>query len=71
MVWRRYSARAEQILIAIRGDRAQAEHLIDGVDFLRAETEYTAEHEMVTKRDDLLRRRTRLSQIVKHQELVD
>ncbi len=70
-LWRRYGDRAIDLLEAIDRDPEQAERLIESSDFLRCEIEHVAKHEMVARLDDFLRRRSRISQVVRHQELVN
>ena len=70
-LWRRYGASAMDMLEAIRRDPGQKERLIKNSDCLRCEIEYMAKHEMVTKLDDFLRRRSKISQVIRHQELME
>lgn len=40
-------------------------------EYLRCEIEYTARHEMITKLEDFLRRRSKISQVVRHEDIID
>ena len=68
-LWRRYAARALPMLDAIRSDPRNAEVLIEGAEYLRCEIEETARREMVTRLDDFLRRRSKIAQVVRREEL--
>jgi len=70
-LWRRYGGRAWILLEAIRQDARQAECLISGTEFLRCEVEYAARYEMVVTLEDFLRRRSSISQVVRHATLVN
>ena len=63
-LWRRYGRRAFDMLDDIRSDRSLGEDIMDSADYLRAELHHTAEHEMVTRLDDFLRRRSKIAQVV-------
>jgi glycerol-3-phosphate dehydrogenase len=69
-LWRRYGYAALAMLEAIRADPAQGEVLIAGTEYLRCELEHTARHEMVTKLDDFLRRRSKIALVVSREELM-
>lgn len=60
-LWRRYSARAFDILEDIRQDPAMAEVLIVGTEYIRAEIHHAARSEMVTRLADFLRRRSKIA----------
>lgn len=62
-LWRRYSARALDILEDIRQDPAMAEVLIVGTEYIRAEIHHAARSEMVTRLVDFLRRRSKIALI--------
>jgi len=68
-LWRRYGGRAFEIIEEIRADASAAQPLVEGADLVRAELGYLRRHEMIVRLDDLLRRRTRLSQLVRREEL--
>ncbi len=59
-LWRRYGGRALGLLEDIRRDPGMAEVLIEGTEYLRCELHHAAKHEMVTKLEDFLRRRSKI-----------
>ena len=61
LLWRRYGERAGAILDRIMADASLAEPLWESPRYLRAEAVEIGEHEMVTKVEDFLRRRTGLA----------
>jgi len=63
-LWRRYGRRAFQMLDAIRQDPAMGEDIMNSADYLRVELHLAAGTEMITKLDDFLRRRSKISQVV-------
>jgi glycerol-3-phosphate dehydrogenase len=68
-LWRRYGARAFELLESIRVDRRMADLLIENAEYLRCEIESAARHEMVTRLDDFLWRRSKIALVVKHEEI--
>lgn len=70
-LWRRYGGNAFELLEDIRQDPGQAERLMKDAEYLRCEVEYTGRHEMVTKLEDFLRRRSKISQVVRDEDIVD
>ncbi|RJS91153.1 glycerol-3-phosphate dehydrogenase/oxidase [Salinisphaera sp. Q1T1-3] len=68
-LWRRYAAHAIGILENIREDPRQAEILIEGTEYIRAEVRQAARREMITKLEDFLRRRSKIS-LVSRQETI-
>lgn len=68
-LWRRYGARALELLEAIREDPRQAEVLIEGTDYLRCEIHYAQRREMVTRLEDFLRRRSKIAQVLHAKEI--
>ena len=40
-------------------------------EYLRCEVEYTAQHEMITKLDDFLRRRSKITQVVSDEDIIN
>jgi glycerol-3-phosphate dehydrogenase len=68
-LWRRYGQRAFDLLDAIREDPTMGEDIMDAADYLRAELHHTARHEMVTRLDDFLRRRSKIAQVVRDDEV--
>lgn len=68
-LWRRYAAQSLDMLEQIRQDPREAELLIEGTEYIRCELRQTHRSEMVTKLDDFLRRRAKVSLVVPHDEL--
>ncbi len=63
-LWRRYGRRAFEMLEAIRQDPTMGERIIARADYLRVELHLAARTEMVTRLEDFLRRRSKISQVV-------
>ena len=70
-LWRRYGGNALELLEDIRRNPRQAERLMKDAEYLRCEIEHTARHEMVTKLEDFLRRRSKITQVVRHEDIID
>lgn len=68
-LWRRYGRRAFDLLDDIRADVTLGEDVMDSADYLRAELRHTAQHEMVTRLDDFLRRRSKIAQVVRDDDI--
>jgi glycerol-3-phosphate dehydrogenase len=68
-LWRRYGAQAISLLEDIRQDPRNAELLIEHAEYIRCEFEQAARREMITKLEDFLRRRSKLSLVVSHEAL--
>jgi glycerol-3-phosphate dehydrogenase len=68
-LWRRYAMEAFGLLARIREDRRQGELLIEHAEYLRCEIELAAKREMVTKLDDFLRRRSKISLVIREADL--
>jgi glycerol-3-phosphate dehydrogenase len=68
-LWRRYGEGALAMLEAIRADPRMAEVLIEPAEYIRAEIEYAARHEMVVKLEDFLRRRSKISLVIRDEEV--
>ncbi|MCK7515160.1 MAG: hypothetical protein MZV70_71590 [Desulfobacterales bacterium] len=64
-LWRRYGWRALSLLEDIRQDPRMAEVLIQGTEYTRCELYHAAQHEMVTKLEDFLRRRSKIALIAR------
>ncbi len=64
-LWRRYGRRAFEMLDEIRQDPSMGEDIIESADYLRVELCLAAETEMVTKLEDFLRRRSKITQVVR------
>ena len=69
-LWRRYGDTAIDMLEAIRQDPSQAELVIEHTEYLRCEIQEAADREMVVKLEDFLRRRSKISLVVRHEELI-
>ena len=70
-LWRRYGSNALELLDQIRREPKQAERLMKKAEYLRCEVEYTQRQEMITKLDDFLRRRSKISQVVRHEDFIE
>jgi len=68
-LWRRYGHRAFAMLEAIREDPSMAEDVMEGTDYMRVELHLAAHTEMITKLDDFLRRRSKVSQVISQDAL--
>ena len=68
-LWRRYGRRAFEMLDEIRQDPAMGEDIIKSADYLRVELYLAAETEMVTKLEDFLRRRSKITQVIPEEEV--
>jgi alpha-glycerophosphate oxidase/glycerol-3-phosphate dehydrogenase len=67
--WRRYGARAFEMLETIRRDPDSASPLIENTEYLRCEIEQAARDEMITTLDDFLRRRSKITMVMSPAEL--
>jgi len=70
-LWRRYGGHALELLEDIRQNPFQAQRLMKDAEYLRCEIEHTARHEMITKLEDFLRRRSKITQVVRRENIVD
>ncbi|HEY5716611.1 MAG TPA: glycerol-3-phosphate dehydrogenase/oxidase [Psychromonas sp.] len=68
--WRRYGRNAINMLESIREHPEKGELLIENSEYLRVEIEHAAQREMVTKLDDFLRRRSKISLVVPAQDIL-
>jgi alpha-glycerophosphate oxidase/glycerol-3-phosphate dehydrogenase len=69
--WRRYGANAMELLAAIQLDESQADLLIESAEYTRCEIEYAAKYEMITELEDFLRRRSKISLVVRQADLLN
>lgn len=69
-LWRRYDINALQIIDEIQRDPQQAEQLMHNAEYIRAELHYAARREMITKLDDFLRRRSKISMVLRISEIL-
>lgn len=67
--WRRYGEAAFQLLDRIREDENSVELLIEHAEYTRCEIELTARREMVVRLEDFMRRRSKIEQVVRPQDL--
>ena len=68
-LWRRYGRRAFDLLETIRADPAMGEDIMGSADYLRAELHNSAEHEMIVKLDDFMRRRSKIDLVVSDDDI--
>jgi len=69
-LWRRYGRDAAGLLRAIHDDPSLALPVVSGGSLLRCEVRHAAAHELVVRMEDLLRRRTSLSLVMRRETLV-
>lgn len=69
-LWRRYGAHALEILEGIRENPSRSKLLIENAEYLRGEIELAARREMIVKLEDFLRRRSKISLVVTHDDLL-
>lgn len=70
-LWRRYGGKALELIEDIRYNPRQAERLMKDAEYLRCEVEHTARYEMITKLEDFLRRRSKITQVVRNEDIID
>lgn len=70
-LWRRYGERAFEMIDKIRTDPSMGEPIMRNADYLRVELHVAAGTEMITKLDDFLRRRSKISQVISVDEVRD
>ena len=68
-LWRRYGRRAFGLLEAIRADPRMGEDIMGSADYLRAELHNAAEHEMIVRLDDFMRRRSKIDLVVRDADI--
>ena len=68
--WRRYGRNAISMLESIRENPRNGELLIENSEYLRVEIEHAAKREMITKLDDFLRRRSKISLVVRTEDIL-
>ncbi len=69
-LWRRYGRRAFDLLEMIRADPTMGEDIMGSADYLRAELYNAAEHEMIVRLDDFMRRRSKIDLVVHDEAIV-
>ena len=67
--WRRYGADAFEMLESIRANPDNAKRMLKDAEYLRCEIEHTGRREMITRLEDFLRRRSKISQVVREESL--
>ena len=67
--WRRYGESAFGLLERIREDESCVELLIENAEYTRGEIELAARREMVVKLEDFLRRRSKIEQVVRREDI--
>ena len=68
-LWRRYAANANAMLDAIEKDASLAEPLLEQAGIRRCEISYLAQHEMIVKLEDYLRRRSKIELLLPRETL--
>ncbi|MDJ0664585.1 MAG: FAD-dependent oxidoreductase [Acidimicrobiia bacterium] len=63
-LWRRYGRRAFDMLDEIRLDPSMGTDIMENADYLRVELHVAAGTEMITKLEDFMRRRSKITQVV-------
>jgi glycerol-3-phosphate dehydrogenase len=69
-LWRRYGVEAFTLLESMRADPRVGEVLIANAEYLRCEIELAAHREMVVTLDDFLRRRSKISMVLRYDDIV-
>ncbi|MEZ5570435.1 MAG: glycerol-3-phosphate dehydrogenase/oxidase [Halioglobus sp.] len=69
--WRRYGESAFGLLERIREDESCARLLIKNAEYTRCEIELAARREMIVKLEDFMRRRSKIEEVVRRDEIVD
>ena len=67
--WRRYGEVAFGLLESIRENPDSAQLLIENAEYTRCEIELAARREMVVKLEDFMRRRSKIEQVVRREEI--
>ena len=67
--WRRYGESAFGLLERIREDESCATLLIENAEYTRCEIELAARREMIVKLEDFMRRRSKIEQVVRREEV--
>ncbi len=68
--WRRYGSDAFELITLIGQDPTEAEQVLRCADYTRAELRLTAKREMIVDIQDFLRRRSKIAQVVRLDELL-
>lgn len=67
--WRRYGTSAFVLLERIREDESGADLLIENAEYTRCEIELAARREMIIKLEDFMRRRSKIEQVVRWDDI--
>jgi alpha-glycerophosphate oxidase/glycerol-3-phosphate dehydrogenase len=67
--WRRYGETAFGLLERIREDESCVELLIENAEYTRCEIELAARREMIVKLEDFMRRRSKIEQVVRREDI--
>lgn len=67
--WRRYGLEAFDLLERIQRDPRQADVLIEGTEYTRCELHCAAQYEMIVTLEDFLRRRSKISLMVREEDI--
>lgn len=70
-LWRRYGANAFEMLETVRENPRNADRLMDHAEYLRCEIEQASRREMITKLEDFMRRRSKISLVVRRRDYID
>ena len=68
-LWRRYGRRAFEMLDEIRLDPSMGTDIMENADYLRVELHVAAGTEMITKLEDFMRRRSKITQVVPSEDI--
>lgn len=68
--WRRYGESAFGLLERIREDESCAQLLIENAEYTRCEIELAARREMIVKLEDFMRRRSKIEQVVRREDIL-
>lgn len=68
--WRRYDRAAFDLLDEIAADVSEAEHVLIGAEYTRAELRLIAKREWIVELSDFMRRRSKISQVVRREALL-
>ncbi len=69
--WRRYGETAFGLLERIREDESCVELLIKNAEYTRCEIELAARREMIVKLEDFMRRRSKIEQVVRKEDIAN
>ena len=67
--WRRYGESAFGLLERIREDESCVELLIENAEYTRCEIELAARREMIVKLEDFMRRRSKIEQVLRWEDI--